>query len=393
MAREVCRMPESFGARLRQRRERQEIALATIAEATKIKLSLLDGLERDDVSHWPCGIFRRAFIRAYAVAIGLEPDVIVREFLERYPDPAEVVATDPAVRPVVERAQDGGAPPTRFRYFVSSALGSFPGFRTSVAHDRRVVVDPPAKIDWTPPSVERASAPEFDAASVDSLTPPGVDSAAPSLHTAPPEVEAVPLTIECAPASAECAIMPTVECASASVECAIPPAAESAPANVPVPAELDFGAAADLCTELGRAVHTSDVASLLKEAARILDAVGLILWVSDSQTLALRPVMGHGYSDKVLAQLPAVRRDAANATAAAFRSAQLCTVAGSERTSGALVTPLLTPTGCIGVLAIELPHGREQAASVRALATIFAALLARWVLAACAADVSDRRLA
>ena len=62
-------MPESLGARLRQRREREQIALTTIAEQTKIKLSLLEGLERDDVSHWPAGIFRRAFIRAYAHAI------------------------------------------------------------------------------------------------------------------------------------------------------------------------------------------------------------------------------------------------------------------------------------------------------------------------------------
>jgi len=66
---EVYRMSESFGARLRQQRERQHIALATIAEQTKIKVSLLEGLERDDISYWPVGIFRRAFIRSYAHAI------------------------------------------------------------------------------------------------------------------------------------------------------------------------------------------------------------------------------------------------------------------------------------------------------------------------------------
>ena len=46
-------MPESFGARLRQQRERQQIALTAIAEQTKIGLSLLEALERDDLSHWP----------------------------------------------------------------------------------------------------------------------------------------------------------------------------------------------------------------------------------------------------------------------------------------------------------------------------------------------------
>src|SRR6478672_11674669 len=85
-------LPESFGARLRQRRERQHIALSTIAEQTKIKLSLLEALERDDVSHWPSGIFRRAFIRSYAAAIGLDPDETANEFLERHPDFEQLAA-------------------------------------------------------------------------------------------------------------------------------------------------------------------------------------------------------------------------------------------------------------------------------------------------------------
>ena len=42
-------MAESFGARLRQQRERQQIALAAIADQTKISLSRLDGLEREDL--------------------------------------------------------------------------------------------------------------------------------------------------------------------------------------------------------------------------------------------------------------------------------------------------------------------------------------------------------
>src|ERR1700681_1552953 len=115
-------MPESLGARLRQRREREQIALTTIAEQTKIKLSLLEALERDDVSHWPSGIFRRAFIRTYAHAIGLEPDVVVREFLEIHPDPIEVVTTISAVPSDVRGAWVSPRPPTRLRYLVGSAI-------------------------------------------------------------------------------------------------------------------------------------------------------------------------------------------------------------------------------------------------------------------------------
>ena len=80
---------DSFGSRLRYERERRQIALKSIAESTKIAITLLEGLERDDVSRWPSGIFRKSFIRSYAEAIGLKPDSVVREFVERYPDPLE----------------------------------------------------------------------------------------------------------------------------------------------------------------------------------------------------------------------------------------------------------------------------------------------------------------
>src|ERR1700680_2749016 len=115
-------MSDSFGARLRQRRERQQIALAFIAEQTKIALSLLEALERDDVSHWPAGIFRRSFIRAYARSIGLEPDVIVREFLELNPERVDVVAAASAVPLHVGGACLSARPPTRLRYLVGSAI-------------------------------------------------------------------------------------------------------------------------------------------------------------------------------------------------------------------------------------------------------------------------------
>jgi hypothetical protein len=52
-------------------------------------VSLFEALEREDVSRWPVGIYRRAFIRAYAQGIGLDADAVMKEFLERYPDPSE----------------------------------------------------------------------------------------------------------------------------------------------------------------------------------------------------------------------------------------------------------------------------------------------------------------
>jgi transcriptional regulator with XRE-family HTH domain len=75
-----------FGPRLRMERERRRISLESIAANTKISVGLLADLEQDDVSRWPSGIFRRSFVKAYAQAIGLDPDEVAREFLERFPD-------------------------------------------------------------------------------------------------------------------------------------------------------------------------------------------------------------------------------------------------------------------------------------------------------------------
>ena len=78
-----------LGTRLRLERERRGITLASIADHTKIRVDLLQGLERNDVSRWPSGIFRRAFVRAYAEAVGLDADLITTEFLDTFRDRAE----------------------------------------------------------------------------------------------------------------------------------------------------------------------------------------------------------------------------------------------------------------------------------------------------------------
>ncbi len=87
----------SWCARLRRERERRQIALSSISANTKISASLFVALERGDVSRWPSGIFRRSFIRAYAGAIGLDPDTVAREFLEQFPDPLDPPAPTPHV--------------------------------------------------------------------------------------------------------------------------------------------------------------------------------------------------------------------------------------------------------------------------------------------------------
>ena len=334
-------MPESFGARLRRHREEQQIALTTIAEQTKIKASLLEALERDDVSHWPSGIFRRAFIRAYAHSVGLDPDVIVNEFLELYPDPIEVATAFPA-ESSPDRAGAAGGPPTRLRYLVGSAIESLSRLRRGHPAEDQVGAERPI-----------VSAPA--ASDVETVFPAAADPAPAPVPVAP--VDEVPVV-------------------------------SSPPSNTPR-FEPDFLAVARLCTELGRVDSAKEIQPLLEEAGRILDAKGMIVWVWDELAAELRPALAHGYSDRVLAQLPTVKADASNLTAAAFRSAQTCAIEGSDHTTSALAVPLLTAGGCRGVLALELPGGSEQTPAVRAIAIIVAAQLAQLTGEARPAAVRD----
>lgn len=87
-----------FGSRLRSHRERRGISLRSIAESTKIKHSLLESLERGDVSQWPRGLFRRAYLRDYAAAVGLAPEPLLAEFLQLFPEDgiADLPETAPA---------------------------------------------------------------------------------------------------------------------------------------------------------------------------------------------------------------------------------------------------------------------------------------------------------
>jgi transcriptional regulator with XRE-family HTH domain len=76
---------DTFGPRLRAERERRGISLDTIASVTKVGVDLWEGLERNDFSRWPSGIFARAFVRDYARAIGLDSDEAVNEFCRLFP--------------------------------------------------------------------------------------------------------------------------------------------------------------------------------------------------------------------------------------------------------------------------------------------------------------------
>lgn len=100
----------AFGERLRRQRRHQNLSLTEIAASTKVGASHYAALERGDCSRWPGGVYNRAFIRAYAKAVGLDPDETAAEFAECFESAPAPELVDEAVDPALGTA---ARPPLR----------------------------------------------------------------------------------------------------------------------------------------------------------------------------------------------------------------------------------------------------------------------------------------
>jgi CHASE3 domain sensor protein len=153
-------------------------------------------------------------------------------------------------------------------------------------------------------------------------------------------------------------------------------------------------AAAQLCTDFGRINDLGGVSAALAQAADLMDATGLIVWLGSTAGADLRPALAHGYPPQVLARMPTVPRSADNAAAAAYRTGELQIVLSRPGGSnGAVVAPIVSPEGCIGALSAEIAGGGETSDSVQALAAIVAAQLAGVLQTGAATEMSQTKTA
>ena len=98
-----------IGDRLREARVAKGLSLGDIASRTKISPTALTALERNDFGRLPGGVFRRAYVRAFAVEVGLDAEALVRDYRARY---------EPVVVP---------EPPAPRRFAVPDGLRAWPG--------------------------------------------------------------------------------------------------------------------------------------------------------------------------------------------------------------------------------------------------------------------------
>ncbi|HTM04715.1 MAG TPA: helix-turn-helix transcriptional regulator [Vicinamibacterales bacterium] len=124
--------------RLRRHRQRNQISLDEIASETRVKRELLEALENNDLSEWPRGLYARAWVRAYASTVGLDPIDTVDEFCRLFPH------GDRRARGTITE--------------IAAIVAAPPEYRDEIAHeDRRRNTtsgseEPPAQPELPPPS-------------------------------------------------------------------------------------------------------------------------------------------------------------------------------------------------------------------------------------------------
>ena len=172
----IERTSGGFGSKLRDARERKGISLRQIANATKISVSALEALERNDLSRLPGGIFSRAFVRSYAVEVGLEPEEAIQEFLAQFPHDS-VTASHPPSQHIEdnEALESDRRMATAFLRLLAVSL-PVAGVVLYFSMSGRRVADPPAApsapASQTSPAVPAIAAPNLPQAPLPTANPP-----------------------------------------------------------------------------------------------------------------------------------------------------------------------------------------------------------------------------
>jgi cytoskeleton protein RodZ len=155
----------TVGVRLREAREKRGVSLKQLATRTRISVMSLEALERSDLSRLPGGIFTRAFVRAYAEEVGLDPDRTIQDFIAELPPEAAVAtAHSSAVEDGEKLESDRRAVATALRLVLVSlpiiALVIYYGAQRAPAADARSAEPAAAHIEATdtPRAAEPAAA-------------------------------------------------------------------------------------------------------------------------------------------------------------------------------------------------------------------------------------------
>jgi len=82
---------DDIGAVLREARKRRGLSLEQLSQTTKIGVTFLERIEQNQIEKLPDPVFSRGFVRAYAGAVGLDQEDIVRRYVRQFDPVVNIV--------------------------------------------------------------------------------------------------------------------------------------------------------------------------------------------------------------------------------------------------------------------------------------------------------------
>jgi cytoskeleton protein RodZ len=154
-----------FGRSLREARERRGISLRQIASTTKIGLTALEALERNDISRLPGGIFTRGIVRSYALEVGLDPDAAIQDFFAQFPNDSVAAGLPPTAKSEDHQAVESERlAATAFLRLIAVSVPIAIALAYLGSRERRVEPSPPQVAQPAAGTAAAASAAAADAA-------------------------------------------------------------------------------------------------------------------------------------------------------------------------------------------------------------------------------------
>ena len=102
----------SIGETLAQSRQRAGLSVARVSEQTRIRETIIRGVEDDDYSACGGDFYARGHIRAIAQAVGTDPGPLIREYdrVHRAPGAVWTVSLEELLATSAHNAQQRGRP-------------------------------------------------------------------------------------------------------------------------------------------------------------------------------------------------------------------------------------------------------------------------------------------
>lgn len=83
MTQETTPEVKGFGAMLREARESLGISIGDVSSRTRLSVDQIRAIEEEDLERLPEPVYVRAFLRAYAKAIGIDYEPVVNDYVTR----------------------------------------------------------------------------------------------------------------------------------------------------------------------------------------------------------------------------------------------------------------------------------------------------------------------